>query len=343
MASKRLNLTPKSLKKSKKGKSKKSKKSQKRGKVKSKSNIKFRSTPRTVILVMLGFSLLSLLGFALYYYRSDFLVLVPGYYQNAIYDRLTTRKNDLIDENSELLKEKDDLETSLAEFGQTVEDYDNKIDTYELINTKLSKVNDNFKDILGYDTEILELRLPIHVREYVDVSTEVDNTRWDVVKLSIRITDARILLAQFNRKLVEYDSCLDDAMGLRTDEEVANALSKCNLQIQGITDSVDKMESDYGVELDVLKKYVTLLGEEWTAAEKYREALAQKDHATANTHSDTMSEKKRERTELGEAIAMNQFSELVIQPMVDELVDKIGIAEEKESEADEIYDEYLKR
>jgi len=303
----------------------------------------FKKVPRKrVILFSAGIILLGVFLGILYYFRTEIFVIIPGYYKNYEYNSFTSKKNDLIEENAELLLVNDGLNAENAELGATVEDFDQKIENNTKILDNLEKINGNVDDILEFDGKFLKMRLPYVVERYVELSDELDQVRKVLIAKSLEIVEARIGIDTFNRTRAEFDACLVGINWSDSDQNIANYIEDCNKKISIMDEQLLELEEKYDINLEGLNRYLTLLKEQWESSVLYYRAIAKKDYDGANSHDAVFVQKKREISELDPEI-FNEFNVLVINILVEEFGDLSMEEQEKEKACDHWYDNNIGR
>lgn len=308
---------------------------------KAKESLSKVNTKKIIIFIGLGIVVIGLVVVA-YIYRDDILMILPGYYQNSQYNSLTSKKNDLIEDNTEILLDNDELNEQSSTLGSTIKDYEQKISNNESVLENLDEVTKNINKVLEYDNDFLEMRLPYVIEKYVRLSKDVDEVRKEMFGVSSEIVESRIDIDTFNRKRAGFDKCLDDIDWNSSDAKISSSIKSCNKKLDEMETMVDEMEKKYDIKLEKMREYVSLLKTQWDASAKYYSALSKRDYTTANKYDDTFTSAKRKITDLG-MDAFNEFNELVVDPLVEEF-EKLSKEEtEKEQEADDWYQNNVKR
>lgn len=297
---------------------------------------------KKALLLWTGVVLLILFGGLFFIFKDQVLLALPGFYENAEYNELTVKKNDLIDVNAELFNTNTELNGEINELGGTSEDFTKRIEKNKQILSNLETIEDNMNTIMKYDDSFKNMRLPHHVSRYVEISSELDKIRLNLIQIYEEYINARIDMNILNKKRTEFDECLTDINWNGKDSDIAKAIDKCRNYITEIQAQLQVMEDNYGVELTGLTNYFTLLSDQWEASSEYYKALAANDYKKATAHDETFSEKKREISEIDVEV-FNEFDNKVIDDLKKEF-EKLSEEEvSKEEEANDWYDEYIER
>lgn len=297
---------------------------------------------KKALLLWTGVVLLILFGGLFFIFKDQVLLALPGFYENAEYNELTVKKNDLIDVNAQLFKENTELNEEINELGGTSEDFTKRIEKNKQILSNLETIDDNMNTIVKYDESFKNMRLPYHVSRYVEISSELDDIRLELIQIYEEYINARIDMNILNKKRTEFDECLTDINWNGKDSDIAKAIDKCRNYITEIQAQLQVMEDNYGVELTELTNYFTLLSDQWEASSAYYKALAANDYKKATAHDETFSEKKRELSEIDVEV-FNEFDNKVIDGLKKEF-EKLSEEEvSKEEEANDWYNEYIER
>jgi hypothetical protein len=304
---------------------------------------KFKFSVRTGILAVSAVILVGLLGFLVYKFHDDMLVLVPGYYQNYQYNQITSKKNDLIDDNADLLEENTGLETSLDVLGLAVEDFETRTTTYAKMTENLQKVKNNLEKIVGYDDDLKNMRLPYVITEYIKLSKTLDELRLKEVGVSLTIAQSRSDLNDINKKRAEFDACLGAINWSDSDANISAAITVCNTKNAEMRTLVTAAETKYSVKLEQISKYFELLEAQWKASADYYTALGAKDYKTANAHDAVFADMKRQISEMDLTAVFNEYPEKVITPLLDNFSQLSLDETAKEAEVNDWYEKNVKR
>lgn len=281
--------------------------------------------PVALVLALVLLILIALWWLSPYY--DDIYALFPGFYQSSEYDSLSIKKNDIIAQNTELLAEIELLEVELEDVEATMDGYKVMIDLNSEIIILQESVWENMNEILLIDEELLAMRLPDTVAQYVRLSYEQDLARKDLATLSIEISNARRDLAEFKEMRSEFDNCLADVDWAGADKVISDSVLACVSTLPKVLEKTSQMEDRYEVDLERLTEYFTLLKEEWEANAAYYLAISQGDYEKANEHDQVFVEKKREISELNVVEISNEFYEEGLGPMIEQFVE---LSEEEE-------------
>lgn len=307
----------------------------------------FISQNRSFVLVGLVILAVFLLVFIIWWfspYVDDIYALIPGYYQNEEYNQLTDEKNVLIEDNAVLLVEAEEHETSLGSVSTSADGYDQMIEINSDIVSTNQTIRENLVEILAIDEELSAMHLPDVVRQYVRFSFELDEVRMDMVELSIQIGSARRDLAEFNKKRVEFDTCLADVDWTAADATIAVSVEACAEKIDDLQERVLLMEGQYNADLDEMKNYLKLLSEQWYANAGYYQAISEGKYTEAsNKYDSVFVERRRQISELDVVSVLNEFYEEGIGPMLEDLIELGELETEKEKLANDWYDRNLSR
>lgn len=297
---------------------------------------------RKVLLIPFGIVLIGFVAAALYFYREELFVIIPGYYKNYEYNSFTSKKNDLIEENAGLFLKNDELNSQNSELGATVEDFTSKIENNTEILANLEEISKNVDEILEFDEKFMMMRLPYVVERNIELYEDLDKVRKQLVLKSMEIVGAKIEIDFFNKTRAEFDLCLVGIDWADSDQNISDYIDKCSAKFDLMEDQVSEMEEKYDVTLEDLNNYMEILGEQWDASVLYYSAIAKKDYNEANTHDAVFVEKKREISELDPEI-FNEFNELVINVLVEEFGELSIEEQEKEKISDDWYDNNIGR
>ncbi len=296
--------------------------------------------------LVLSFFLLLLLGgltFLIIYYRSDLLVLVPGFYESKEYTDLAAAKNDLVNDNSLLLDQNDELETEAASQPLDAEGYEQKIALYDEIIANLTVIQQNLTKIQEDDDIFLLMRLPYSAARYVNLLHELDDIRANEISVSLQIVTARKYMALFNKGIIDFDACTAGIDFEQSPTGVSSSIMSCVGQVDDLKTLVADIEIQYGVTLDKTTNYLNLLDDQWTANSRYYDAIASHDNSAASEQDAIFADKLRQVNELDRVDVFNEFYEEKIGPLVDEFVALSNQESEKQSEANDWYDKNVKK
>ncbi|MDD3662037.1 MAG: hypothetical protein PHG63_03135 [Candidatus Dojkabacteria bacterium] len=276
-------------------------------------------------------------------YLSDLQALMPGYYQNEEYTASLDLKNDLLEENAELLSQKDEMEAELEQILLSPQNYPHIIEKNNAIISILETARMNQAEIVTIDEELLDMRLPGVVNQYLWLSHELDVTRLDLVQTSIDIATARRDVTEFNKQRNDFDECLSGINWAGADTAIASAVSGCTAHIPVMRQSVVAMEDRYGIELEKLQGYLTLLQEQWEASTAYYVAISESNYMEANQHDEVFVARKREISELDLIDVFNEFYEEALNPMIDRFGELSEDETVKKQRADGWYEQNVRR
>lgn len=289
-----------------------------------------------------GFVLLVIFGAVVFFYRDDLFMLVPGFYQNRDYNNLTSKKNDLVEENARLLAENDTINQESMQLGTSSEDYGKKIENDHKSLENLEKLQKNMDKILVYDKDFEDMRLPSVIATYVELSMELDEVRDRLIDSSVELIEARKAMDKFNKTRAEFDECLAGINWNYSDKNISEGIKSCNQKLPELQTQLDEMKEDFDVELNDLTNYLTLLREQWEASALYYEALSQADYNKANEHDAVFADRKRQISEM-EIDVFAEFNAEVIDRIIGEFEDLSKQEDEKEKEANRWYDKNVGR
>jgi hypothetical protein len=274
--------------------------------------------PLALVLGIAGLFIIILWWLTPYY--DDIYHVLPGFYQNAEYEELSVRKNELMDQSKDTLDEINELGTELAAVEVSSEGYGRMVELNSEIISLQEFAWETINEILEIDDELLGMRLPENVAQYVRLGHEYDLTRKDQIALSLEISNARRDAAELSVMRTTFDSCLAGIDWAGADKTIADGVSACAALISPMEQKVASMEDRYEVELEGLSAYLPLLREQWEANAAYYEAISQGDYTTANEHDKVFVERKRQISEIAVEEAFDEFYVEAIGPMSEEFV-----------------------
>lgn len=274
--------------------------------------------PLALVLGIAGLIIILLWWLTPYY--DDIYTILPGFYQNAEYEELSVRKNELMDQNIKTLDEINELGAELAAIEVSSEGYGRMVELNSEIIALQEFAWETINEIIEIDDEFLKMRLPENVAQYVRFGHEYDLTRKDQIALSLELSNARRDAAELSVMRGTFDSCLAGIDWAGADKTIANGVSVCSDLIPPMEEKVASMEDRYGVELEGLSLYLPLLKDQWDANAAYYDAISQGDYTKANEHDKVFVESKRQISEIAVEEAFNEFYVKVVGPMSEEFV-----------------------
>lgn len=298
---------------------------------------------KSIVFIIVGLLLIGVISFLLYNFRNDLFLLVPGYYQSKEYNDYLLLKSDLVESNSLLLSQNDELETQAAGQENTVAGFDAKIAFYEQIVSNFQTVQENLVSIVAYDEQFLGMRLPFVVQEYVRLLSELDNLRSQMVDVSLDVASARLDLARFGRDNAEFEACINGIDWELSATDISAAITTCVGHVQDMKAQTLVMQETYGVTLDQTIAYLDALSAQWTASSAYYAALAEHNNQEAAAQDAIYADMKRQIEGMDVVAVFNEFYVEKIGPLVDEFVELSAQEPEKESAADEWYRANMER
>lgn len=286
---------------------------------------------------------LLLLGVAglVYLFNLDPLVLIPRYYQNNEYNEITLEKNELIDKNSDLISQNDEIGSDVVSYNRDVEGYEKRLNGYENLIQNTEQIIKNLQDINELDETLITMRLPFEAKRYAELTYEHDQVRLDMMEKSLKITQSKYDMTQFNYLSAQFDSCIEKAKKNSNDSEVSKQIKNCLTHLNSMSELLTEMESEYDIELEHMNQYVTLMQGKWQASADYHAAIAEDDYETAVKHDDTFIAKNREIEELDPIEYLTEFEREVTEVLVEDFEELREIEREKEQKVIAWQDENL--
>lgn len=301
---------------------------------------------KSLLPVVLVVAIVGVVIFAAWWlspYYDDVYAIIPGIYDSNEYNRLKEEKNDLIDENVELLAQVDELEKELEDVPLTEDGYAEVAEIHGEIIGVQTEIYENLVKIVEIGEELLSMSLPEVVEQYISLSLESDQIRVTLIELALSISEARRDQAELNGMRAAFDNCLADVNWADNDENISNQIKACSGKIVPLQEKGVDMAEMYDVELDRLTTYLTLLKEQWDANAAYYLAIHQGDYTKANEHDQVFVERKRQISELSVSEAFGEFYEEAIGVMVEDFGKMKENEVSKDEEVDAWYEQNISR
>lgn len=280
-------------------------------------------------------------------YRETFLALIPGFYQFDQYKKLLSDRDSLIDNNNNLLNENVKLVEEISNLGNSTEDYQSKSDLAAEIQSNLQKALKNTKKAKQTDNSILLLRLITHVKRYVLILLELDNTSEKAREEEVSVAESRIYYYNFRLSESKFNNCVADidrqnyTYSKENEQKIATDLLSCLDILKETRTDLNELEDLTKTELPLNNTYLQNTEAFWNNSYNFHLNLAKGNVSEAEKYDEQASDYKRILSDLNLDDVFNEFNTVILAPKIDTVSQFVDDAEGLQQRADKYFEENL--